>query len=37
MILRCGDMVDMCRGIDFSSWEHMLADGDEERQGRTAD
>jgi hypothetical protein len=27
----------MRRGIEFSSWEHMLADGDEKRQGRAGD
>ena len=31
-----GDMVDMRKAIDFPSWEHMLADGGEERQGRPA-
>jgi hypothetical protein len=35
--LGTGDMVDMRRGIDFSSWEHMLADGNEERQGGVTD
>jgi hypothetical protein len=30
-------MVDMRRGIDFSSWEDMLADGDKKRQGGVAD
>jgi hypothetical protein len=30
-------MVDMRRGMDFSSWEHMLADGDKERQGGVTD
>jgi hypothetical protein len=28
-------MADMHRGIAFSSWEHMLADGSKERQAGT--
>jgi hypothetical protein len=31
------DMADKPRDLDFSSWEHMLADGDKERQGGVTD
>jgi hypothetical protein len=35
--LGTGDRVDIPRGFDFSSWEHMLADRDKERQERVGD
>jgi hypothetical protein len=31
------DMADKPRDLDFSSWEHMLADGGKERQEWTKD
>ncbi len=33
VMLDSDDMAGMHRGIDLSQWEHILADGDKERQG----
>jgi hypothetical protein len=35
--LGAGDMLYMRRIIDFCPWEHMVADGDKQRQGGVTD